>query len=298
MNKIFITVIIAALSMVGMQAQELKNNADSLGYFIGGSQGASFNKQSAELFNGEDLKNYRNDYLRGLKEAILADTVNTGLRDGQRAGELMLDEIIRMRNAGMPVNLELFYDTFAKYYTAAEVSEEEASALFGELKNLLEPMQRYYAQKQEEEIQRRKNAVQEMASRNMAAGKAFINNLKIKDKDVIMTESGLVYKVNKKGSGPNVGPKGRAEVRYTGKLVDGTQFDSSGDKTVTFNPSQVIRGFGEGLMLMNKGANYTLYIPADLAYGMQGPPAIGPAQTLIFEVEVVDVLPEIVGTEK
>lgn len=292
MNKTLITVTVAALSIMGMQAQELKNNADSLGYFIGGSQGASFNKQSAGLLEGEKLKKYRDDYLRGFKQAIFADTVNTGQRDGQRAGELMLDEIIRMNNAGMPVNLDLFYKTFAKYYTAAEVSEAEASVLFGELRTLLEPMQRYYAKKQEEEAQRRKNAAQEMADRNIALGKAFIEDLKKEDKDVVTTESGLVYKVNKKGVGPNVGPKQRAEIRYSGRLVDGTQFDSSGDKTVAFSPSQVIRGFGEGLMLMNKGAKYTLYIPADLAYGMQAPPTIGPGQTLIFEVEVVDVLPE------
>lgn len=292
MNKKAILAVIAVAGTVVGNAQVLKTNADSLGYYIGATQGVGFSQQSAQSVEPAKLDAYRAEFLKGLRQSMLSDTVNTGYRDGQRAGALMLDEIIRMRNAGMPVNLDKFCDAFAEHYTVTGLTEEEKTALFRQLSELLEPMQRYYEKKREDEIERQKNASREKAERNLAAGANFLKELKAKDKTVVTTPSGLVYKVNRKGEGPNVAPGGKAVVRYTGRLVDGTQFDSSGERTVTFGPGQVIKGFGEGLMLMNKGADYTLYIPSDLAYGMQAPPSIGPGQTLIFDVEVVDVLPE------
>lgn len=133
--------------------------------------------------------------------------------------------------------------------------------------------------------------IEQQAEANLAAGEKFISDLKTNDPTVVTTPSGLVYKVLEKGEGPNVGPNQTALINYTGRLVNGEQFDSSNGTPIRLSPSQVIPGFGEGLQLMNKGAKYILYIPSDLAYGMQAPPVIGPGQTLIFELEVVDIEP-------
>lgn len=296
MKRIIIACIAVGASVASLSAQKaprLESKTDSLAYFIGASQGASFNEQSADSYKDKELTQYRKEFIRGLRDAVLADTVNTGYRDGQRAGSMMLDEFIRMNAQGMPVNLKLFCDMFAEFYQNDNVSAAERDRLYAELRDLLEPMQRLYKQKQDEARAKAVREQQERVTRNRLAGEKFIADLKAADKDVVTTGSGLVYKVVRKGEGPTLGEAGgKAKVKYTGRLVDGSQFDSSGDRTYEFLPSQVIKGFGEGLKLMQKGSKYILYIPENLAYGESGPPAIGPAQTLIFEVEMVDILPD------
>ena len=83
------------------------------------------------------------------------------------------------------------------------------------------------------------------------------------------------------------------EVHYRGTLIDGTVFDSSYDRgqTVTFGVTQVIAGWTEALQLMQEGSKYKLYIPSELAYGAGGAgQLIGPNATLVFEVELIDVV--------
>ena len=114
-----------------------------------------------------------------------------------------------------------------------------------------------------------------------------------KKEGVQTTESGLQYKVIEEGSGESPAETDQVQVNYEGKLLDGTVFDSSYErqKPATFGVNQVISGWTEGLQLMKEGAKYEFYIPADLAYGQRGSgPKIGPGETLIFTVELLDVI--------
>ena len=107
------------------------------------------------------------------------------------------------------------------------------------------------------------------------------------------TESGLQYKVIQEGDGVSPAETDQVQVNYEGKLLDGTVFDSSYERQqpATFGVNQVISGWTEGLQLMKEGAKYEFYIPADLAYGQRGSgPKIGPGETLIFTVELLDVI--------
>lgn len=119
----------------------------------------------------------------------------------------------------------------------------------------------------------------------------FLKNNRTRE-GVVETPSGLQYEIKVAGSGKTPNPEDRVTVHYVGKLVDGTVFDSSVDRgePITFNTSQVIPGWTEALQLMQEGAQWTLYIPYDLAYGERGAGnQIPPYATLIFEVELISV---------
>ena len=111
--------------------------------------------------------------------------------------------------------------------------------------------------------------------------------------EVTTTASGLQYEVLEEGTGAQPAATDSVTVHYTGRLIDGTVFDSSVERNEpsTFAPSQVIPGFGEGLKLLGPGAKATLYIPGNIAYGPKGAPqaGIGPNQLLIFDLEIISV---------
>ncbi len=128
---------------------------------------------------------------------------------------------------------------------------------------------------------------------NAAAGKAFLE-ANAKKEGVKTTASGLQYKVIEAGKkdGKQPGPRSKVTVNYEGRHLDGTVFDSSykRNKPIEFRLNQVIKGWTEGLQLMTEGAKYQLYIPSQLAYGARGAGrAIGPSETLIFDVELLQV---------
>lgn len=113
-----------------------------------------------------------------------------------------------------------------------------------------------------------------------------------KRSEVTTTASGLQYEVLQAGEGAQPLATDEVTVHYTGKLLDGTVFDSSVDRgePATFPLNRVIRGWTEGVQLMKVGAKYRFYIPSDLAYGDQGAGAdIKPGSTLIFDVELIKI---------
>lgn len=130
-----------------------------------------------------------------------------------------------------------------------------------------------------------------MATTNKTDGEAFLAE-NAKQEGVVVTESGLQYKVLEAGDGESPGPADVATVHYRGTLIDGTQFDSSYDRgePATFPVGGVIAGWTEALQLMKPGAKWQLFIPAELAYGERGAgQAIGPNATLLFDVELISV---------
>ena len=127
---------------------------------------------------------------------------------------------------------------------------------------------------------------------NAKAGKEFLAE-NSKRAEVKTTATGLQYEVIKEGDGAQPAATDQVEVHYTGKLIDGTVFDSSEERGVpaTFGVTQVIPGWVEALQLMKAGSRWRLYIPSDLAYGPNGAGGIiGPNVTLIFDVELLKVI--------
>ena len=127
---------------------------------------------------------------------------------------------------------------------------------------------------------------------NRKNGEAFLTE-NAKREGIKVTESGLQYEVLVSGKGDSPKASDNVVVHYTGKLIDGTVFDSSVERGVpaSFGVTQVIPGWVEALQLMHEGDKWRLYIPSDLAYGPNGAGGvIGPNMTLIFDVELLRVI--------
>lgn len=138
-------------------------------------------------------------------------------------------------------------------------------------------------------LQERGNA---KGKKNLELGQKYMEE-NGKRAEVTTTESGLQYEVITPGNGESYsaekhGDAPTAEVMYKGTLIDGTVFDQS-RQPVKFNIRQVIPGFTEALKLMPVGAKWRVTIPANLAYGANGPASIGPNSTLIFEMELISL---------
>lgn len=134
-------------------------------------------------------------------------------------------------------------------------------------------------------------AMEQKAIKAEAESKAFLEANKAKE-GVKVTASGLQYQVLSSGNGKAPTATDKVTVNYVGKLVDGTEFDSSyaRNEPATFTVNQVIPGWTEALQLMKEGDKWMLFIPSNLAYGEQGAGGqIPPNATLIFEVELLKV---------
>jgi len=130
-----------------------------------------------------------------------------------------------------------------------------------------------------------------MYGKNIDEGEKFLSENKKRD-GVQETTSGLQYEVITQGTGPKPGPTDVVKVHYTGTLLDSTKFDSSVDRgePASFGVNQVIKGWQEAIQLMPVGSKYKFYIPYELAYGEQGQGPIPPYSTLVFEVELLDIV--------
>lgn len=178
------------------------------------------------------------------------------------------------------INVQDFADGVAAVYYGSKpkMSYDEAKAEIQKYFTALEAKQQ--------------EAAKVMSEANAQAGRDFLD-ANGKRAEVKITPSGLQYEVIKQGNGPKPDRTDRVVVHYTGKLIDGTVFDSSVERgePATFGVTQVIPGWVEALQLMNAGSQWRLFIPSELAYGPNGAGgAIGPNQTLIFDVELLEVV--------
>lgn len=169
---------------------------------------------------------------------------------------------------------------------AAVYNGEQPQMSYQEAKGIIEAFFTELQQKQAEQAAA-------MADINEKTGKEFLAE-NGKRPEVKTTASGLQYEVLAEGEGECPKASDSVKVHYTGKLIDGTVFDSSVERgaPATFGVTQVIAGWVEALQLMKVGAKYRLFIPSQLAYGPNGAGPIGPNQTLIFDVELLAINPQ------
>lgn len=164
-------------------------------------------------------------------------------------------------------------------------------ALNGEPAMSMEEMQTIIRNSDQEVRAKQEAMAKQDAETNIAAGQAYLVQNAEKE-GVTVTESGLQYEVIVEGTGAKPAATDIVKVHYKGTLIDGTEFDSSYSRgePAEFPLNRVIPGWTEGVQLMSEGSKFKFVIPAELAYGERATGSITPNSTLIFEVELLDIL--------
>src|SRR3954465_8327237 len=181
-----------------------------------------------------------------------------------------------LRNQGVEVNLDTVLQGMKDGLTnQAKLNEQQLRETFSNLSAQV------------------RARMQEKAKANKGEGEKFLAE-NGKKEGIHTLPSGLQYRIIKEGSGDSPKTNDEVSVKYTGKLLDGTVFDSTSkrnDQPARFRVNGVIKGWTEALTKMKKGAEWELFIPAELAYGERGGPAIPGNSVLHFTVELLDIFP-------
>ena len=255
----------------------LNNAQDSVSYALGMSTTRGLMDYLQQQVGLDTM--YMADFKKGFEEALQRGTdpkyvaYNAGVQIAQQAKNQILQRASSaFEDTPLAVNENLFFEGFI----AGAMSDQ---SLFTP-----ETADQYQRERAEEmkEIQKQKA---------IAENTAWLEE-NAKKEGVVVLPSGLQYKVLVEGNGIVAEKDDNVTVKYEGKMIDGTVFDSSYTRTpdtTSFKPTQVIKGWTEALCMMPEGSKWELYIPQDLAYGSRPAGKIKPYSTLIFTVEVVKV---------
>ncbi len=265
-----------------------KTFSDSLTVAFGKMQGAQTQQMIDNNLPADVKAKFNKDsFLRGFKQAVMTDTADLAYIEGLAAGAQAWRNFNFWREKEVAdANAQVFYNTFAQYFKSDSISMTEMTELNNELQNLFNQATMRLQAKQDSIRNAQAAANSASAEANKAKAAAYLDSIKAAEPGIQVTPSGLGYKVVKQGKGAIYTADSTADVIYTGRLIDGTQFDSSNGQPVKFNVSQVVPGFSEGLQMMNPGSKYILYIPSDLGYGDTGNSAVPGGAMMVFEVEI------------
>lgn len=273
--------LLAATALVGcdgMSSTALETAEDTISSYYGKMFGYGIHQ---EMLKGPDSAKFDEDsFIKGFELVMTSDTSDISFIRGLQVGAQMINVMHQLNQTD---NIELNQNIMLNDFKEAFLSDSAGSPTVYQME--LQALLR--------RVSRQKKEQNPVAIANKKAGKEFIDNLVKNDPDIKVTESGLAYKVISEGSGEQFDINNRIMVKYRGTHIDGTEFDKS-EEAKAMSPRGTVKGFREGLTMMKPGAKYILYIPGDLAYGLEGGArgAIEPNETLIFEVETEGLAPE------
>lgn len=292
MKKLFLTCGVAAMTLIFASCDHSSAGAgsfnDSISTSMGEVAGSTWNQQF-QMAPAEQLAHFNKaDVIRGFKDFLMNnDTASMGYSVGVQAAHEVLGMVLQLESVGIDVDRSKLVAAFAKTLTADSISAERLQAIQSVNQKLMGQAQQKAIAVYEAKNQAAQAAQEEAANAAEESNKAFFEELK-KDPEVKFTESGLAYKVKKAGTGATAKADSNVKLMYKGQLIDGTVFDKS-ESPVEFQPDHTVRGFSEGLQMMNAGSEYILYIPAELGYGSRENGRIPANSVLIFEVSVESI---------
>lgn len=226
------------------------------------------------------------DFMRGFDEAM-AKAKDKGLKAyaaGIQIGQQVLESILPSINKQITDNEEVpFVDEgeFKKGFVAG-ITKEGMKLTLDSAKTIVNKQMEFY----------RNRLMERKYGENRKAGEKFLAENAKKEGVKLLPGSKVQYKVLKEGNGPKPKATDKVKVNYEGKLIDGTEFDSSykRNKPATFECNRVIKGWTEALTNMPVGSTWEIYIPQELAYGAQEQGGkIKPFSALIFKVELLSI---------
>lgn len=280
MKKMILTAVVA-MTVMSTYAQDINTKSDSLSYAAGMSMTEGLIPYLKQSFNVDTA--YMADFVKGFQEAMKKASDKkfaahaAGYQIALMAQQRMLPGLKEQLN-GTPITLN--EEVFVKGFVAALMKDYSVFTASGAQNHFGRNMDELKAAKEEK-----------LYGPNRKAGEEFLA-ANAKKPDVTVLPSGLQYKVLTKGTGEVPKVSDEVIVKYEGKLIDGTVFDSSYERkeqTNKFRPSQVIPGWTEALTLMPVGSKWQLFIPQQLAYGSREAGKIKPYSALIFTVELVGI---------
>lgn len=227
------------------------------------------------------------DFLAGFKQAMLESSTspafNSGIAIASQVGSMTKNFSAEVLGQEDAINRDAFVYAFIS-------GLKNETPLF-DVSNPQDIIQQKAQQVQQRKEAEAADALKAQYAEQVTAGENFLAENKAKA-GVVTLPNGLQYKVITEGTGAKPSATDIVKVHYKGTLIDGTQFDSSYDRNepTTFAVGHVIKGWTEALKLMPVGSKWMLYIPYDLAYGTRDQGTIKPFSTLIFEVELLDIV--------
>lgn len=262
----------------------IQSKNDSLSYYVGMSNAQGVKSYIMERMDIDSA--YMDEVIRGIVEGAGRTAKKdvaylTGISIGQQISNMIMPSLNEQIFAGDSTQAMDAKNFLAGFLDGAV--EKGGAMAFDEA--------RIYADKLVEEAQ--EASLRKINADYIAENEKFLENNKAKE-GVQTTPSGLQYKIITAGTGEIPTDSSTVKVNYTGKLIDGTEFDSSkkNNKPATFRVDRVVKGWTEALTMMPVGSKWELYIPESLGYGSRAMGKIKPFSTLVFEVELVSIEPE------
>lgn len=263
-----------------------KSLQDSISTFFGYVNGKNVLEQMVKTDTDANLIN---TLVNSYKSYIYNNNKITSFNKGEVVGHMLWEQLGKETNFFNSDKFAINKTMLLNGLFDGILKNPKSAFTFDEAKNYIDSVN---TKIQQDNIAAQQKIAEDIAVKNQQEGFAFLQNNGMRP-EVTTTKSGLQYEIIKQGDGKIPTESNTVKVHYEGKLIDGTIFDSSikRGEPIEFVPTQVIKGWTEGLQLMPVGSKYIFYIPYDLAYGPNGAGGvIPPYATLIFEVELLEIV--------
>mgnify|MGYP005878090671 FL=1 len=287
MKKVSILAAVAiATGLASCTAQApkatLKTDVDSLSYAIGISQTNGLKDYLSQRMEMDTA--YIADFLKGVNDAAN----KTSKKDQAYLLGLQIGSQMAGPQAIKGMNHQLFADDSTMTVNKSDILAGVFAGVLNKDMRITPEEAQVLIQKMMESIKGK--AAEKKYADNKAAGEKFLAENKTKE-GVKTTASGLQYKVITEGKGEIPNDTCKVKVNYRGKLIDGTEFESTYTRNEPFvtNVGGVIKGWTEALKMMPVGSKWELYIPQELAYGSRDMGQIKPFSALVFEIELLGI---------